>query len=294
MSDMVVLLNPKSGPVYRRVKLQDLQERLKAQGSAAQVIRLRRHGEIRQVAEEVIRQGCRVLVAAGGDGTVSAVASVVAGTECSLGVLPTGTLNHFARDLRIPLDLNAAIAVLARGRSEQVDIAEVNGRKFVNNSSIGIYPRMVVLREREQRIGRNKWVALALAVITVLRRFPFSTVRVHVGDQVIQQRTPFVFVGNNEYELEGLELGKRGTLNGGRMFLYVAAPTSRLGLVSMAFRALVGRLDRERSLQMFNVTEAWIETRRSRVRVSTDGEVGWMRSPLHYRLLPLNLKVIVP
>jgi len=211
-----------------------------------------------------------------------------------LGVLPIGTLNHFAHDLRIPLDLDAAIEVLARGHSECVDIAEVNGRKFVNNSSIGIYPRMVVLRDREQRAGRNKWVALALAVFTVLRRFPFWTVRVQVEGQVVEQRTPFVFVGNNEYELEGLEIGRRGKMNGGRLFLYVAARTSRAGLVRMALAALLGRLDRKHSLQMFNVTEAWIETRRRRVRVSTDGEVCWMENPLHYRLLPLGLRVLVP
>jgi len=294
MSGMVVLFNPKSGPAYRRVGLERLQQRLAAHGITASVIELRRHSVIHQVAEEAIRQGCRVLVAAGGDGTASAVASAVAGTESALGLLPIGTLNHFARDLRIPLDLDSAIEVLAQGHSECVDIAEVNGRRFVNNSSIGIYPRMVVLRDREQRTGRRKWVALALAVLTVLRRFPFWTVRVHVEGQVVEQRTPFVFVGNNEYELEGLEIGRRGMMNGGRLFLYVAARTSRAGLVWMALAALLGRLDRKRSLQMFNVTEAWIETQRKRVRVSTDGEVCWMENPLHYRLLPLGLRVLVP
>lgn len=207
MSEIVVLLNPKSGPAYRRVGLNDLERRLTAHGVTAKVIRLRRHGEIRRVAEEAVRSGCPVVVAAGGDGTVSAVASAVAGTASALGVLPIGTLNHFARDLRIPLDLEAAIEVLAKGRSDCVDIADINGRSFVNNSSIGMYPRIVVLREREQRIGHNKWVALGLAILTVLRRFPFWTVRVHVEDHVVELRTPFVFVGNNEYELEGLELG---------------------------------------------------------------------------------------
>ncbi|HME09240.1 MAG TPA: diacylglycerol kinase family protein [Bryobacteraceae bacterium] len=295
MSEIVVVLNPKSGPAYRRVGLEDLERRLAARDVTARVIQLRRHGEIRQAAEEAIRGGCRVVVAAGGDGTVSAVAAAVAGTASALGVLPIGTLNHFARDLGIPLDLDAAIEVLAKGHSECVDIAEVNGRSFVNNSSIGMYPRIVVLREREQRIGHNKWVALGLAVLTVLRRFPFWTVRVHVENQVKELRTPFVFVGNNEYELEGLELGHRGAINGGRLFLYVAAHTTRFRLVRMALGALLGRLDKKRSsLEMFNVTEAWIETRRKRVRVSTDGQVSWMWSPLHYRLRPLGLRVIVP
>jgi diacylglycerol kinase family enzyme len=294
MSETVVLFNPKSGPVYRRVSADDLRGRLSAHGVTAKVIELRGHAQIEVIAAEAIRQGCQVLVAAGGDGTVGAVASVVAGTEIVLGVLPAGTLNHFARDLKIPVELDAAIEILARGNRASVDIGEVNGHKFVNNSSIGIYPRIVQLREREQRTGRHKWLALALAMITVLRRFPFWTVRVHAQDQVVQQRTPFVFVGNNEYELEGLQIGRRGTMNGGRLFLYVAARTSRFGLVKMALAAVLGRLDRKRSFQMLDVTEAWIETRRKRVRVSTDGEICWMRSPLHYRLLPLGLRVIAP
>jgi|HubBroStandDraft_6_1064221.scaffolds.fasta_scaffold114710_2 diacylglycerol kinase family enzyme len=291
MSETVVLFNPKSGPVYRRVSEDDLQRRLLAHGVTAQVIALRGRRQIQRMAE-AIGKDCRVLVAAGGDGTVSAVASVVAGTEMTLGVLPLGTLNHFARDLGIPLELDGAIEALARGKCACVDIGEVNGRKFVNNSSIGMYPRIVGLREREQRFGHNKWTALAMAVLTVLRRSPFWTVRVHAQGEVVQQRTPFVFIGNNEYELHGLNIGRRGTMNGGRLFLYVAAHTSRFGLLRMAMSALLGSLGGKGSLQMFSVPEAWIETRRKRVRVSTDGEISWMTSPLHYRLSPLGLKVI--
>jgi diacylglycerol kinase family enzyme len=292
MSGMVVLFNPKSGPAYRRVSVDDLKQRLLAHGVNAQVIALRENAQIGRMAK-TIGQDCEVLVAAGGDGTVSAVAAVVAGTEIALGVLPLGTLNHFARDLGIPLELDGAIETLVRGKRACVDVGDVNGRKFVNNSSIGMYPRIVGLRQREQRVGYNKWMALGIAVLTVLRRFPFWTVRVHAQDRVVKQRTPFVFVGNNEYELEGLQIGRRGAVNGGRLFLYVAARTTRFGLVRMALAALFGRLNRKRSLQMFDVTEAWIETRRKRVKVSTDGEVSWMQSPLHYRLVPLGLKVIV-
>src|SRR4051794_24863581 len=104
--------------------------------------------ELRAAAEGALddfRRGeVRAVVVAGGDGSVRAVASVIAGTDLPMGVLPLGTLNHFARDLGIPLDLQGATAVIARGITRPVDVGEVNGRVFVNNSSIGIYPLMVV------------------------------------------------------------------------------------------------------------------------------------------------------
>jgi len=184
--------------------------------------------------------------------------------------------------------------VVARERQSQVDAASVNGRTFINNSSIGIYPSLVTMRERDQRRGYSKWVAFARATLAVLRRNPFWTVRVRAGGENIKQKTPFVFAGNNRYEMEGFEIGTRACLNSGSLFLYVAAPISRLGLVSMALRAVFGRLKNTGHLQVLSVNEAWIETRRKRVRVSVDGEVSHMASPLHYRIHPLALKVIVP
>ena len=92
------------------------------------------------------------MVVGGGDGTLSAAASILAGTDTALGVLALGTLNHFARDLRIPLDLDGAIGVIAAGHHQTVDVGEVNGQVFINNSSIGIYPFFVA-----ERSGRAEW-----------------------------------------------------------------------------------------------------------------------------------------
>ncbi|MDP9258013.1 MAG: diacylglycerol kinase family lipid kinase, partial [Actinomycetota bacterium] len=96
------------------------------------------------------------------DGTVSAVAAALAGTSTPMLVLPAGTLNHFARDLGVPLDPAEAALLVRDGARRQVDVAEVNGRVFVNNSSIGAYPIAVALRERLQDNGaRGKWRAMA-------------------------------------------------------------------------------------------------------------------------------------
>ena len=246
------------------------------------------------LARDAVRQGFETVVACGGDGTVSAVASAVIGTAAALGVIPVGTLNHFAKDLHIPLDVEAATQVISRGRIEKVDAGEVNGQYFVNNSSLGIYPSIVITRERHRRTGENKWIALGLAILRVLRRYPFVDVRISAKGECIAERTPFVFIGNNEYEISGLKIGSRRSLTSGRLYLYVPAAVSRAGLVTLAFAALFGRVDKTRRLQVFSVDEAWIETRRRRVHVSKDGEVLHLHAPLHYRARPGDLKVIVP
>ena len=138
------------------------------------------------------------VAAVGGDGTVNAVAAALAGRSVPLLVVPAGTLNHFARDLGLPLDPVEAALLVRDGEPRAVDVAEVNGRVFVNNSSIGAYPLAVVLRERLQDEGPGgKWTAMARAALRTFRRFPTLRVRVAADDGEIDLETPFVFVGNN-------------------------------------------------------------------------------------------------
>ena len=119
-----------------------------------------------------------------------------------------GTFNHFAKDLRIPLAVEKAALTIATGEIRRVDVGEVNGKIFVNNSSLGLYPSMVRGREQEQRLGRSKWMALFWATLAVLRRHPVLVVRLTSRDgQELIRRTPVVFIGNNQYELKGFEIG---------------------------------------------------------------------------------------
>ena len=122
------------------------------------------------------------MIAAGGDGTVRAVAAAILDTDAVLGVLPSGTLNHFARDLGLPPDLASCVRLLKTGTVRAVDAAEVNGRAFLNNSGLGVYPSMVTQREkRRRRFGQRKWIAFFLAGVATLRRFPFLDVRLTAG-----------------------------------------------------------------------------------------------------------------
>lgn len=234
------------------------------------------------------------MAAGGGDGTVNAVAGVVAGTDTALGVLPMGTLNHFAKDAGIPLNLEDAVRNFFTGEVAKVDVGEVNGRVFVNNSGIGVYPHLVRQREEQQRHGHPKWLAFALAVGSVLRRYSRLRVKLHMTEaEALARLTPFVFVGNNKYEVAGLEIGRRMSLTSGRLWVCTAPRAGRRNLIAMAWRTLTGRVS-DHELNAIEVDEIWVNAPSPWVNVSTDGEVSLMAAPLHYRTRPRALSVVLP
>ena len=246
-------------------------------------------------ARAAVARRVGLVVAGGGDGTINAVASVVVDSGVPFGVLPLGTLNHFAKDLNIPLTLELAIANLASGVRTQVDVGEVNGTIFLNNSSLGLYPDIVRDREKQQRrLGRGKWLAFCWATMAALRRYPFLNVQLTVNGQRHARRTPFVFIGNNEYRMQGLNIGERERLDRGQLSLYVAQRPGRLGLVRLALHALLGRLAQQKDFDILLAPTLTIETHHKRLRVATDGEVTVMATPLRYRLRPGALTVVVP
>jgi YegS/Rv2252/BmrU family lipid kinase len=252
--------------------------------------------DVTQIARRALSNGARAVVAGGGDGTVGSVAGALAGTGRPLGVLPLGTLNHFAKDLRIPLTLEEAARTVCEGREVSVDVGEVNGQVFINNSSLGLYPRIVRRREKlQERLGSGKWSAFVRASLAVLHRYPFLDVRLSADGQELMRKTPFVFVGNNEYHMESLQLGGRARLDAGHLSLYVARRTGRLGLLRLALSALFGRLRQAKDFDALSAQEIWVETHRpKRLPVATDGEVTIMMTPLHYRIRAGALRVIVP
>jgi diacylglycerol kinase family enzyme len=252
--------------------------------------------DIRSLTQAALRDGCSTIVAAGGDGTINGVASQIVDHQVLLGVLPSGTLNHFAKDLAIPLALDDAVAVVADGHSIAIDVGDVNGHSFLNNSSIGLYPTVVLERRQQQRLhGRGKWLALLMASVKVWRRYPRMLVTLTAAGQVQSVRTPFVFVGNNAYTLSGLETGKRDCLTGGQLSVYVGTHSSRASMAWLFARAAVGLLDESSAgFALFTTSEVEIRPIARRERVSIDGEVIVLSSPLRYRSRPGVLRVLVP
>jgi len=295
-SAVEVILNASAGTNDADEVGRTVAEAFAACGVEARVHLAREGADVKRLARRALSNGARAVVAGGGDGTISAVASLLAGTEKPLGVLPLGTLNHFAKDVGVPLDLLCAARTCGEGRVVTVDAAEVNGRIFVNNSSLGLYPRIVRRREKiQERSGSGKWAAFFRAAFAVLRRYPFLNVRLKADGQEIVRRTPFVFVGNNEYQTESFHIGARPCLDAGCLRLYVAHRTGRLGLLRLAVRALFGRLAEAKDFDALRAQEIRVETHRpKRLHVATDGEVAVMTTPLHYRVRPRALRVIVP
>lgn len=234
------------------------------------------------------------VVAAGGDGTVGTVAGSLISTGMPLGVLPLGTFNHFARDLNIPLLLSQAIELLARPTLQQIDIAEVNGRYFINNSSIGFYPLIVHDRETQQkRLGRDKWLAFLFASLRAARYLPFFHVSVDIEGHTVRRKTPFLFVGNNEY-LSGLFTIRRTCLNTGLLSLYVANHTTTAGFMGLIFRALFNCLNQSKDFDSRSSTRIVVHTKKQRLRIGVDGEVITLYPPLRYCIHPKALDVIAP
>jgi diacylglycerol kinase family enzyme len=219
---------------------------------------------------------------------------MMVGTEKRLGVLPLGTLNHFARDLKLPPSLDDAVQIIIDGHTASIDVGEVNGVIFINNSSLGLYPSIVRKRTDVQRLGYGKWLALLWAVVSVLRRYPLLDVRLSLEGEELTHHTPFVFVGNNKYEIDRFRIGGRARLDSGELSLYLTRRTGRLGLLRLAVRALLGGLRNSDEFYSTGTKELWVETRRKKIRLAKDGEVTVMHTPLHYRVLPGALKVIVP
>jgi diacylglycerol kinase family enzyme len=272
---ITVVLNPRSGAARAGDIGRQIAERFAARNREVRFLDAARPPELRASLAHDAGEG-RVVVAAGGDGTVSAVAAVVAGTPAQFAVLPIGTLNHFAKDAGIPLDLDRAIETVVGGREAALDVASMNEETFVNNCSIGVYPSVVQARDALRDRGYRKWTAFMRAMIAVVGRQHRLSIRVEADGEPSHWRTPFVLVGNNAYELSVLSLGERERLDEGRLHVY--AP-----------RGLLRSDWEERSCD-----QVTIDTAAHRVRAAVDGEPEVLQTPLDFRIEPRALRVLVP
>ena len=290
-----VVLNSTAGKGYTQEQQDELRQWFADAGIAVEIHAASRGEEIVDLTRRALTRNPRFIVAAGGDGTVSAVASCVRGKNIPMAVLPAGTLNHFARDLGIPADAKEAIAAIAKGQPVGVDLGEVNDRPFINNASLGIYPDIVRDRVRQQRrLGRGKYWAMLWATLAVMKRSPFLSLTMEIDGKPVHCRSPFVFIGNNDYVMEGFSIGTRSSLRDGKLSIYTTQRRTRGGLVRLAFRALLGRLSQAKDFAVNSAASVRIDSKRRWMLVATDGEVTAMETPLNFRVLPGALSVILP
>lgn len=288
-----VLLNRGGGALAADPKLAGrVEEALRSAGLDIK-IELLSGGDCAVRARAIAERGDELLIVGGGDGTVSAAASALVGTDTRLGVLPLGTLNHFARDLGIPADFNEAAKLIAARKDRRVDVAEMNGRIFINNSAIGLYPLMVRDRDLQQKLlGRSKRLAMLVASVRALVRFKHHRLILTVNDEKARVETPLLFVGNNDYRLDFAAAGERENLDDGQLFVLVMRKNSRFGLIAASIRALFDRSRKEDMATLDSVERLRVDSRRSSLAVSLDGEVVRAEPPLDYKIRKKALRVI--
>lgn len=293
MPPIAVILNSDSGTGKTEAARERVAELCRAAGQEAHITVAGGGGELRRALDAAIAANPPAIVAGGGDGTMCSVAGALAGRDVPLGVLPLGTLNHFAKDLGLPLDLDEAVRVVLAGQSERVDVGEVNGRVFLNNTSLGLYPLIVRQRAQHRVHGPAKWIVAAFATLREVRRHREITVRIVIDGKETIRRTPILFVGNNRYHAGGRDLGSRETLRGGHLAIYIVKGRGRRHLLRLAAKMLAGVGYRE-ELEVLLADAATIEAGGARIEMAVDGELQHFEPPFEYRIRPGALRVLVP
>ena len=287
---VTVIYNPKSGTTGG---LDDIKKAFAAQDIQPTYLPVTSKLLHRQLKTELTNPRA-IIVAAGGDGTVSTVASFVHGSKAKLGIIPSGTLNHFAKDAGIPLGIEEAVKLVAHGSAKKVDAAMVNKKIFVNNASIGLYP--LSLRTRAQYDGQiGKWPAALVGAIKVLAHPRRYHVELAIDGKKIVRRTPFVFIGNNSYHFNQPPFLRRPKLDTGLLSVTVVKAHSPLAVIHLFIKTLFTKKRRTAEFETYNVASFRLYTRHHRsLHVAYDGEVTTLKTPLVYTSLPGALRVIMP
>lgn len=251
--------------------------------------------QVKNEIERIIDKGIDILVAGGGDGTISTAVQFIADTDISLLPLALGTMNNFTRDAGIPLDPIEALQLLDQMNVEEFDAGEVNGVKFINNVSIGLYPEIVEEREEKTDIhGWPKWKAKILAVLVVTRKLPL--LRMTVENEEFRKKlfTPFLFIGNNEYENLFNSDFYRPSLKTGQLWLCMARSPRIWSLFLMAWQLGIRGIKGTENLDTRLITQLKVKPRKRRVRVAIDGEIHKLYTPLRFKILKKSLRLVVP
>lgn len=236
-----------------------------------------------------------IVVAAGGDGTINAVAGACHAEGATMGVIPLGTFNYFARENGIPVDVAGAIEVLIRGVEKTAAAGMVNGRLFLVNASFGLYT--TIIRNREQvkkRFGRYRIVALASALSCLLRGRATFGVDIDSHGKTLHRDTPMVFVGNNKIQLESLGLATAETEGPDTISLVLLKPVTRWQTARLLLRGLLRDMRSEERLEEFSASHLRVQTRRRTVACVVDGEIVNLTAPLEFSAVPQAVRLICP
>lgn len=294
-----VVLNPGSGrgdPDETRAQIESV---LAGAGREHQVL-MCKDRPVAQVAAQAVDLACAkrgIVVAAGGDGTINAVVNAVLGRDCAFGVLPQGTFNYFGRTHGISADTEIATRALLDATVEPVQVGVVNGRAFLVNASVGLYPQLLEDREAyKQRYGRSRLVALWSAVVTVARSHRPLKLAMHRGAEQRKVRTLTLFVGNNPLQIAQIGLPEAPLVGAGQLAAVMLRPASTFKLLKLMLQGAMGKLGEADDVQSFAFEELTVQpaSPRKKVRVAMDGELFELRAPLVFSVSQHPLPLLKP
>ncbi|WP_375138624.1 diacylglycerol/lipid kinase family protein [Rubrivivax gelatinosus] len=294
------VVNAASGRHDREQTRQRVEAALQAAGQAG-TIEFAPPGRLAAVcdaAAAACRQDGGTLVAVGGDGTLNAVAHAAWQAGCTLGVVPQGTFNYFARSHRIPTDPDAALAALFGARPTPVQVGRVNGHVFLVNASLGLYPDLLEDREAwKSRLGRSRLVAAGAALATLLGEHRRLRLAVEFAGKTRVVRTQTLFVGNNRLQFEQVGLPQAGAVEEGRIGAVMLRPIGSWRMLGLLLRGAFGRLGDADTVESFSfermVVRPWLRSG-TQIKLAYDGEVLRVRPPVVFEVAPRPLMLLLP
>lgn len=290
-----VIMNRGSGKKKHRQLAEQLQADLAPHCASFTLRQSQRGSDLPDLARQVAGEGFDLVVAAGGDGTQSAVAGALAGTDVAMGVLPGGTFNYFARDLGVGETIEDALETLRDGRLEPVDVGDVNGLIFLNNISLGAYPQILKTREGiYKRWGRSR-LAAYWSVLVALRRLrqPMQLVA-RVDGESRTFTSALVFIARSAYQMDSFGLDGADAIRAGQFAVLIAKAKKPLPLMRSAVRLAFGHSAKDSDFDLIITDELQIETPRRRQLVAHDGEKTALTSPFRLQVRHGGLRVLRP
>lgn len=297
-----MIYNEKSG--FHATQNDDIYEQLMTiwseHGFEIQVFDLASEPNIQTLMQKVLTRHQQfddvgVIVAAGGDGTLNAVASQLLHQDIPLGILPLGTFNYVARVLNIPLDLLAAANVIATGEPRLSHVAKINDQIYLNNASLGLYPLFIKRRELyNQKFGRFPLHAYTSGLDVLIRDRKELKLEIDVDQKRYPVKTPLLFFGNNQLQLKEMNLKIAQCAALGEVAGVILAKTDKLSLFKTLVQLIRGKLEQAADVYSFSGDQVNVYSKKATLTVAIDGEIKEMSTPLHVHVEKNALKIMVP
>jgi len=296
-----IVLNAGAGHDEAETTCDVIADVMTAAGRVHEILRVEDASRLSEIAGQAVVKAQRnngIVVAAGGDGTLNAVAQATLGSGCQFGVIPQGTFNYFGRAHGISSDAAEAARALLSARVGPVQVGLVNDRIFLVNASLGMYPQALDDREEQKRRhGRSRLVAAWAALLTILQGYRPTRIRLEHEGRTHELRTLTLFVSNNRLQLEQVGLDESEIVEDGTLVAIVLRPVPTLTLLWLVAQGAMSNLGHARGVQHFPFSRLTVTTSSRRVRrlkVATDGETAWMNTPIEFRVAAEPLLLLKP